>query len=90
MLPKSHRETRFPGHGQIAYLKAAKEEINTNRCTRFPSGTDLRDISITQGDKPPIDVKRDAEEVAQLPSRLPLSVNPPSTALARPLLVINV
>lgn len=85
MWPKSNRDTRFPGNDQIANLMSSKTDVNTNRRTRFPGGTDLQPISI----KPSINLKR-GEEAAQLPPRLPSSVNPPSTTPTSLPPVINI
>ena len=64
MSPKSHRETRFPGPGQTAYLKTGKEGVKAKRQTKFPGGTKLQVISILEPRKPrkPRNIKPDKEE----------------------------
>ena len=83
MQPKSHRLTRFPGAGQLVSSKPRKK-LNIYRQTRLPGGTGLQRISIIEENEPPRNIKAIKEEAARVPSRLPLAINPPDAAPARP------
>lgn len=90
MPSKSHRETRFLGPGQTAFLKAGEKDDNNNRRTRFPGGTGIQNISIVEAVESIINRKVVQEEVAQLPVRLHLTINSPDAALAKPPPVMNI
>lgn len=84
MPSKSQRITRFPGLDQTTIVNVRENNVNTNRQTRFPGGTELQKISILEADEPPIRAQFKGEEATQIPSRLPLRVNPPDTTSTRP------
>jgi hypothetical protein len=50
---------------------------NANRQTRFPGGTEIQKISITEADKQDVKIPMKIEEAVRAPSPIPLRINPP-------------
>ena len=76
---KSHRQTRFPGlkKDQTKGVTFLGVNSNANRQTRFPGGTEIQKMYITETDGQDTMIPMEAEEVARVPSPIPLRINPP-------------
>jgi hypothetical protein len=89
MESKFNRKTRFPGKDQnlLANFRAGEKNVNANRRTRFPGGSDAQKILLLEKEESRIeDIP---EEEAPAPSRLPLRINPPNAVSERPIPTTN-
>ena len=77
---KFNRQTRFPGNDQamLADTHASNKYANLNRRTRFPGGPDTEKIRLLEKVEQQIDSVPGKEQPSQLPSRLPIKINPPN------------
>lgn len=80
MAPQSHRETAFPGSGQVGHLKINEEKVNTNRRTRFPQGIGIQRFSL-QG---AVNMNPDKKVATRILQPLPLKISPPNEARSKP------
>jgi hypothetical protein len=90
MESKFNRKIRFPGKGQdlLANFRAGEKNVNANRRTRFPGGSDTQKILLLEKEESRIeDIP---EEEAPAPPRLPLRINPPNAVSERPTPTTNI
>lgn len=76
----SHRITCFPGAS--TGVKVPSENLNPNRHTRFPGGTELQKFSVLNEHESIIESEK--HNRTQIPSRLPLTINPPDATPTKP------
>ncbi|PVH71744.1 hypothetical protein DL98DRAFT_596688 [Cadophora sp. DSE1049] len=76
----SQRMTCFPGASTD--VKVPEENLNTNRHTRFPGGTELQKFSVLNDHQSIIESTE--HKTTHTPSRLPLRINPPDATPAKP------
>jgi hypothetical protein len=77
---KFNRKTRFPGNDQtpLATIRAGEKNVSTNRRTRFPGGNETQIFHLLENEGQRIEEFPKEKKPAQLPSRLPVKVNPPN------------
>ncbi|KAH7309370.1 hypothetical protein BKA65DRAFT_543563 [Rhexocercosporidium sp. MPI-PUGE-AT-0058] len=76
---KSHQQTRFPGleKDQTKGITLRGVNSDTNRQTRFPGGTEIQKMYITETDGQDTKIPMEIEEAARVPFPIPLRINPP-------------
>lgn len=90
MESKFNRQTRFPGKDQdlLANIRAGEKNVNANRRTRFPGGSDAQKILLLEKEESRIE--EIPEKEAHTPSRLPLRINLPNAVSERPIPTTNI